>query len=154
MRFLLGRAFGFRLLLCLLLIRFRRFVAHDEKGSSCNPQSQRGVGRPRLLLGAGRSYSAGAGDYFRWKRIPPGLVQSGMENGVALKRSAVGAASYWLAVISEVIGKQARTFIASDEEFFFFRKGMHPARLRVDCRDADLHLRNHRPRETGPYLRG
>ena len=56
MLFLLSRAVGFRLLLCLvLLIRFRRFVAHDEKGSSCNPQSQRGVGRPRLLLGAGRS---------------------------------------------------------------------------------------------------
>ena len=55
MLFLLSRAFGFRLLLCLvLLIRFRRFVAHDEKGSSCNPQSQRRVGRPRLLLGAGR----------------------------------------------------------------------------------------------------
>jgi hypothetical protein len=54
--FLLSRAFGFRLLLCLvLLIRFRRFVAHDEKGSSCNPQSQRGVGRPRLLLGVDRS---------------------------------------------------------------------------------------------------
>ena len=36
--FFLSRAFGFRLLLCLvLLIRFRRFVAHDEKGSSCNP---------------------------------------------------------------------------------------------------------------------
>src|SRR5438477_6906318 len=51
MLFLLIRAVGFRLLLCLvLLIRFRRFVAHDEKGSSCNPQSQRGVGRPRLLL--------------------------------------------------------------------------------------------------------
>ena len=55
MLFLLSRAFGLRLLLCLLLIRFRRFVAHDEKGSSCNPQSQRGVGQPRLLLGAGRS---------------------------------------------------------------------------------------------------
>ena len=56
MLFLLSRAFGFRLLLCLvLLIRFRRFVAHDERGSSCNPQSQRGVGRPRLLLGADRS---------------------------------------------------------------------------------------------------
>jgi len=54
--FLPSRAVGFRLLLCLvLLIRFRRFVAHDEKGSSCNPQSQRGVGRRRLLLGAGRS---------------------------------------------------------------------------------------------------
>ena len=56
MLFLLSHAVGFRLLLCLvLLIRFRRFVAHDEKGSSCNPQSQRGVGPPRLLLGAGRS---------------------------------------------------------------------------------------------------
>ena len=55
LRFPLSRAFGFRLLLCLLLIRFRRFVAHDEKGSSCDPQSQRGLGRPRLLLGAGRS---------------------------------------------------------------------------------------------------
>ena len=56
MLFLLSRAVGFRLLLCLvLLIRFRRFVAHDEKGSSCNPRSQRRVGRPRLLLGAGRS---------------------------------------------------------------------------------------------------
>src|ERR1700726_4210158 len=41
--FLLSRAVGFRLLLCLvLLISFRRFVTHDEKGSSCNPQSQRG----------------------------------------------------------------------------------------------------------------
>jgi hypothetical protein len=27
----------------VLLIRFRRFVAHDEKASSCNPQSQRGA---------------------------------------------------------------------------------------------------------------
>ena len=54
--FLLSRAFGFGLLLRLvLLIRFRRFVAHDEKGSSCNPQSQRGGGPPRLLPGAGRS---------------------------------------------------------------------------------------------------
>src|SRR5436190_2734647 len=34
------------------------------------------------------------------------------------------------------------------------RKGMRPARLRVHCRDADLHLRNHRPRQTGLYLRG
>jgi hypothetical protein len=41
--FLLSRAVG-----------FRRFVAHDAKGSSCNPRSQRGVGRPKLLLGAGR----------------------------------------------------------------------------------------------------
>ena len=49
------------------------------------------------------------------------LVESGMENRVAPKRS---------------------------------RKGMRLARLRVDCRDADLHLRNHRPRQTGPYLRG
>jgi len=70
-----------------------------------------------------------------------------MENGVALKRSAAGAASYWLAVISEVIGK-----IGPDE--MFSRKGMRPARLRVHCRDADLHLRNHQPRQTDPYLRG
>ena len=28
------------------------------------------------------------------------------------------------------------------------------ARLPVDCRDADLHLRNHRSRQTDPYLRG
>jgi len=34
------------------------------------------------------------------------------------------------------------------------RKGMRPARLGVHCPDADLHLRNHRPRQTGPYLRG
>jgi hypothetical protein len=40
------------------------------------------------------------------------------------------------------------------EEIFFSRKGMRPARLRVDCSDADLHLRNHRPRQTAPYLRG
>ena len=40
------------------------------------------------------------------------------------------------------------------EEFFFSRKGMRPARLPVDCRDADLHLRNHRSRQTDPYLRG
>ncbi len=37
---------------------------------------------------------------------------------------------------------------------FLSRKGMRPVRLRVDCRDADLHLRNHRSRQTAPYLRG
>ena len=49
MLFLLSRAVSFRLLLCfVLLIRFRRFVAHDEERSSCNPQSQRGVKQPAI----------------------------------------------------------------------------------------------------------
>ena len=34
------------------------------------------------------------------------------------------------------------------------RKGMRPATLQVGCRDADLHLRNHRPNQTGSHLRG
>jgi hypothetical protein len=70
----------------------------------------------------------------------------GEENGVASKRSAAGAASHWLAVSANLSGKQARTKIP--------RKGMRRARLRVRCRDADLHLRNHRPLQTDPYLRG
>ena len=50
--FPLSLVFECRLLLCLvLLIRFRRFVAHDEKGWSRSAQSQRGLGRPRLLFG-------------------------------------------------------------------------------------------------------
>jgi hypothetical protein len=69
----------------------------------------------------------------------------GEENGVASKRSAAGAASHWLAVSANLSGKQARTKIP--------RKGMRRARLRVRCRDADLHLRNHRPLQTDPYLR-
>src|SRR5437764_9752209 len=38
----------------------------------------------RRAARAGRSHPARAGDYFRGKRIPPGVVQSGIENGVSL----------------------------------------------------------------------
>src|SRR5881275_257980 len=50
--------------------------------------------------------------------------------------------------------KRSLLMLFVGEEFFFSRKGMRPARLPVDCRDADLHLRNHRSRQTDPYLRG
>ena len=54
-----------------------------------NPRRYRDPLRPahlryRRAARAGRSHSARAGDYFRGKRIPPGVVQSGIENGVAL----------------------------------------------------------------------
>jgi hypothetical protein len=54
-----------------------------------NPRRHRDPLRPahlryRRAARAGRSHPARAGDYFRGKRIPPGLVQSGMENGSRL----------------------------------------------------------------------
>jgi hypothetical protein len=50
------------------------------------PRHTQGLGASRRKVAAvcaGRSHPARAGDYFRGKRIPPGLVESGMENGVA-----------------------------------------------------------------------
>jgi hypothetical protein len=40
------------------------------------------------------------------------------------------------------------------EEFFISRNRMRPSRLRVDCPDADLRLRDHRSHQTDTNLRG
>ena len=93
MLFLLSRAVGFRLLLCLvLLIRFRRFVAHDKKGSSCDPQSQRGLGRPRVLLGADRSLICSLSGFSLAKedQVNDNAYQDyGHDNQMRLTRSAL-----------------------------------------------------------------
>jgi hypothetical protein len=73
-------------------ILFKNLAADNLTGYELqhrnNPRSHRDPLRPahlryRRAARAGRSHPARAGDYFRGKRIPPGLVQSRMENGVA-----------------------------------------------------------------------